>query len=326
MILKEDRMIIQRLAMGLKEYVYIATVGKTPEKVLIGLRSRLDIKKVCLIGSDDEEVRQCVEDIKTFSEKLGYIVETVEANAFDVLDVASRVNEIIQRHTNYAVIVNVSSGTRVMTIGALMAAFTNNSEAIYVPQQVSEKTPIYIEIPSLDRLLEKMVLPKKVLVREDDVLPELIKRLKEDHPTVHVETLQQVIRKMLQSGFEFNAWDTRFERYPNLVHVHEKTETKVIREDVGPYQLVMHFDARCSRCKSWFTFPTKIGLGYIPVTLIFGEGEIPPAPEPAPPPFNSREYVDLLLKSRQDFYCPKCTLLLGLNNIIERLKKTQIIV
>ena len=308
------------------EYVYVATVGKTPEKVLIGLRSRPNIKRVCLVGSNDNEVRQCMEYVKSFSEKLGYVVEIVEADAFNVLDVADRVNEVIQRSKNSAAVVNISSGTRVMTIGALMAAYINNSEAIYVPQQVSDKTPLYINLPSMDRLLEKVTVPKKVLTREEEVLPELAKRVKEDYPAVHVETLQQLIKSMLQNQFEFNAWDTRFERYPNLIRIHEKTEAKTVREDVGPYQLMMHLDARCSRCKSWFTFPIKIGLGYLPITAMLGQGEVPPTPESAPPPFNSDEYASLLLQSRQDYYCPRCTLLLGLNNVIERLKRTQMIV
>lgn len=310
----------------LTEYLYIATVGKTPEKVLIGLRSRLNIKKVCLVGSSDAEVRQCMESIKSFSEKLGYSVETVEVDAFNVLDVTARTNEIIQRNTNYAVVVNVSSGTRVMTIGALIAAYMNKSEAIYVPQQVAEKTPLYVDIPSLSQLLDKVTLPKKVLIREEEVLPELVKRVKEDHPILHTETLQLYIKSLLQNKFEFDAWDTRFERYPHLVRVHEKTETKMVREDLGPHQMVMHFDARCSRCKSWFAFPLKIGIGYLPMTAILGQGKTPPSPQPAPPPFNSQEYVSLMLQSRQDFYCPRCTLLLGLRNVVDRLKKTQMIV
>jgi hypothetical protein len=88
--------------------VYIATVGKTPEKVLIGLRSRLNIKKICLAGSSDNEVKLCVEHIKDFSEKLGYAVETVEADAVDVLDVTTCVNEVIQQNKNYAIVVNIT--------------------------------------------------------------------------------------------------------------------------------------------------------------------------------------------------------------------------
>ena len=67
------------------EYVYVATGGKTPEKVLIRLRCRLKIGKVCLVGSDDQEVRQCMGSIRIFSEKLGYVVEVFEADAFNVL-------------------------------------------------------------------------------------------------------------------------------------------------------------------------------------------------------------------------------------------------
>jgi len=310
----------------LTEYVYIATVGKTPEKVLIGLRTRLNIKKVCLVGSSNAEVKQCMEYIKSFSEKLGYSVETVEANAFDVLDVATCINKLIQQNKNYEIVVNVSSGTRVMTIGALIAAYMNNSEAIYVPQQVTEKTPLYINIPSINQLLNRVMLPKKVLIREDDVLPELVKRVKKDHPTLHTETLQRYIKDLLQNKFEFDAWDTRFERYPRLVRVHEKTETKVIRKDLGPYQMIMHFDARCNRCKTWFVFPLKMGIGYLPMTAILSQGKTPPSPQSAPPPFNSQEYVNLMLQKRQDFYCPRCTLLLGLHNVVDRLKKSQMIV
>jgi len=310
----------------LTDYIYIATVGKTPEKVLIGLRSRPSIKKVCLVGSSDDEVKQCVEQIKDFSQKLGYAVETVEADAFDVLDVTTRVNEAIQRNKNYAIVVNVSSGTRVMTIGALIAAYMNKSEALYVPQQATEKTPLYFDIPSLSQLLDKVTLPKKVLIREEQVLPELVKRVKEDHPALHSETLQLYIKSLLQNKFEFGAWDTRFERYPRLVRVHEKTETKMVQEDLGPNQMVMHFDASCSRCKSWFAFPLKMGLGYLTTTVILSQGKTPPAPKSAPPPFNSPEYVSLMLESRQDFYCQRCTLLLGLRNVVDRLKKTQMIV
>jgi hypothetical protein len=54
----------------LTEYAYVATVGKNPEKVLIGLRCRLKIKKVSLVGSEDQEVRQCMDSIRIFSEKI----------------------------------------------------------------------------------------------------------------------------------------------------------------------------------------------------------------------------------------------------------------
>jgi len=293
---------------------------------LIGLRSRLNIKKVFLVGSSDNEVRQCVEHVKGFSEKLGYVVETIEVDAFDVLDVTTRINGVIQQNKNYAIVVNVSSGTRVMTIGALIAAYMNKSEALYVPQQATEKTPLYSDIPSLNQMLDKVTLPKKVLIREEQVLPELVKRVKEDHPALHTETLQLYIKSLLQNKFEFDAWDTRFERYPRLVRVHEKTETKMVREDLGPNQMVMHFDARCSRCKSWFAFPLKMGIGYLAMTAILGQGKTPPTPKSAPPPFNSPEYVSLMLESRQDFYCPRCTLLLGLRNVVGRLKKTQMVV
>lgn len=308
------------------EYVYVATVGKTPEKVLIGLRSRLNIRKIWLVGSDDAEVRQCMVYVKGFSEKLGYAVEMIEADAFNVLGIMGRVNDVIRRNKNYPMVVNVSSGTRVMTIGALMAAYVNDSEAIYVPQQVDEKTPLYIEIPSVSRLLEKVMLPKRVLIRAEEVLPELMRRVKEDHPTLHGETLQLYIKSLLDNKFEFAAWDTRFERYPRLFYLQEKTEKKIVREDFGPYQMVMHFDARCSRCKSWFTFPLKMGLGYLPMAAILSQGEAPPTPELAPPPFHSQEYVSLSLQSHSDFYCPRCTLVMGLRNVTDRLKKIQIIV
>jgi hypothetical protein len=267
-----------------------------------------------------------MDDIKDFSEKLGYTVEMAKADAYNVLDIADKINEIIQRNKNYSVVVNVSSGTRVMTIGALLAAYLNQSEVIYVPQQVNEKTPLYLNLPSLNHLLEKVASPKEVLIHKEEVLPELKKRVKEDYPAVHIETLEHLIEKILENKFKFNAWDTRFERYPNLIRIHEKTEMKTIREDVGPNQLVMHFDARCTRCQSWFAFPLEIGLGYIPTALILGQGENPPKTQPVPPPLNSEEYVNLLLKNRQEFYCPRCTLLLGLNNVIERLKKTRMVV
>lgn len=170
------------------------------------------MKKIFLVGSSDNDAKQCVEHVKDFSHKLGYTVETVEADAFVALDVTTRVNEVIQRNKNYAIVVNISSGTRVMTIGALIAAYMNNSEAIYVPQQVIEKTPLYVDIPSLSQLLDKVTLPKKVLIREEEVLPELVKRVKEDHPILHTETLQLYIKSLLQNKFEFDAWDTRFER------------------------------------------------------------------------------------------------------------------
>lgn len=308
------------------EYAYVATVGKTPEKVLIGLRCRLNIRKVCLIGSDDDEVRQCMESIREFSKKLGYAVEMTEVDAFNVLDVTDHVNDVIRQQRKYSVVVNVSSGTRVMTIGSLLAAYINNSEVIYVPQQVTEKTPIFIGLPSINQLIEKVTLPRTVLVHEEEILLELVKRVKDDQPMLSAETLQVFIKDLLQNRFEFEAWDTRFEPYPRLVYVHEKTEKKTVREDFGAHQMIAHFDARCSNCKSWFTFPLEIGLGYLPVAIILSQGQNPPAPEPAPPPFNSHEYVNLLRESRLDFYCPRCTLILGLKNVVDRLKKTQMIV
>jgi len=292
---------------------------------LMGLRLRPSINRVYLVGSSDAEVKQCMEQIKSFSEKFGCTVETIEVDAFDMIDIADHVNDIIQK-TNDPVIVNVSSGTRVMTIGALIAAYVNNSEVIYVPQQVDEKTPLYIEVPAMGRLLESVMSPRKVLMSPEEIVPELARRVKEDHPALHVETLQAYIKNLLDNKFEFAAWDVRFERYPHLIYFHEKTEIKTIREDLGPYEMVKHFDARCARCKAFFTFPLEIGLGYLSMTASLSEGETPPAPELAPLPFNSQEYVNLLLQSRNDFYCPRCTLLLGLRNVINQLSKTQMIV
>lgn len=308
------------------EYVYVATVGKTPEKTLVGLRSRLNIKKVHLIGTDDEEVKKCVEYITDFAAKLGYTVETSQVDAYSVLDVTSHINEVIRKNRDLTVVVNVSSGTRVMTIGALLAAYVNKVETIYVPQQVDEKTPLYINMPPLENFVEKISLPKEVLVDKDEILPKLEAHVKQDHPAVHVETLEQLIEKMVENKFKFNAWDTRFERYPNLIRIHEKSETKTVREDVGPYQMTMHFDARCSRCQSWFTFPLEIGLGYIPTAALLSQGEVPPKTQPTPPPFNSKEYAELMLRNQNEFYCQRCTLLLGLNTVIEKLKKTPMVV
>lgn len=154
---------------------------------MIGLRSRLNIQRVCLIGND--EVITCMKHIKHFSEKLGYTVELAKASALDVLDIASKIDEIIHRNKNHAFVVNISSGTRIMTIGALLAAQVNRAEVIYVPQQISEKTPLYVDIPSLRHLIEKVSSPKEVLVRKKDVLPELVKRMKEDYPMFHAEAL-----------------------------------------------------------------------------------------------------------------------------------------
>jgi hypothetical protein len=310
----------------LKNYIYIATVGKTSEKVLVGLRSRPNISKVCLIGSEDSDVVKSMDDIEQFAKRLGYSVERIQADAFNIVDVVRKTNEIIQKNKDSKIVVNVSSGTRVMTIGALIAAYANNTEVIYVPPAISEKTQCYIDIPPLNQLMGQISLPSNILVNNQEIISEILARAKEEYPAIPKTAIEYVLNRLLKNKYEFEAWDTRFVRYPRLVKILEKNENKIIEEIYGPFEISSGFLAKCTNCKSWFGFPIKIGVGYLGVAASVSQGLEPPEPSRTPPPLGSAEYANLMLKSQSEFYCQKCAVLLGLNSIIAKMKQTGMIV
>jgi hypothetical protein len=310
----------------LEEYVYVATVGKTSEKVLVGLRSRPNIAKVGLIGTGDPDVVKCMGDIEQFAERLGYKVEKAFVDPFNIFDVVAKTKEMIEKHRGKRIVVNVSGGTRVMTIGALIASHFDNTEIVYVPSRISEKSPTYIDLPPIHQLTEKTSLPSKVLTSDEDIVNEILKRAKDEYPTISTVAVQNVLNSLLKNQYEFEAWDTRYIRYPRLVKIYEKTENKVIEETIGPFDASSGFLAKCTNCKSWFGFPLKIGAGYFELALSINQGLEPPQPSKPPPPLGSAEYANLMLKSQNEFYCQKCAVLFGLNNIITKMKRTAMII
>ena len=188
-----------------KKTLYIATVGEHNKPIEIGL-TRYQIDKVVLLPS---------KDTLTYAEKLknkiyndhGIPVEIVIVKPFNLIDSLRKTLEIIKNHKSYEPIVNMSCGTRTMSLGAQLAVDIEQGKAIYILHR-ENKPPIGpIEIPtrklSLTKKLGKFELRiLKELEKEDaESITDLARRLsKHKKKVVKKSTVSRYIKKLERLG------------------------------------------------------------------------------------------------------------------------------
>lgn len=161
--------------------LYIATVGEHNKPIEIGLvRHRVD--KIVLLPSKD--TMTYAKRLKTKIEKnYGITVEIVEVDPFDLFDVLQKTLKIIKNHEDYEPLINMSCGTRIMSIGAQLAADIEHGKVIYILYREGEPPTETIEIPTRKLSLTKklgqipLAILKELKKGEAESITELAKRL-----------------------------------------------------------------------------------------------------------------------------------------------------
>jgi len=199
-----------------KKTLYIATVGEHNKPIEIGLaRHRVD--KIILLPSKDTTTYAT--NLKTkIQNEIGIPTEIIEVDPFDLFDVLKKTLEIIKNHKDYDPLINMSCGTRIMSIGAQLAADIEHGKVIYIIHQ-ENKPPIGpIEIPtrklSLTKKLGKTALKilKELKKKEAKSLTELAERLSTKYKRVKKSTVSQIIKKLEKLGMVIKEPDGPYGR------------------------------------------------------------------------------------------------------------------
>jgi len=188
-----------------KKTLYIATVGEHNKPIEIGL-TKYPPHKVVLLPSKDtlpyaEELKR-----KIYND-YGIQTEIVTVEPFNLIDSLRKTLEIIKNHKEYEPIVNMSCGTRTMSLGAQLAVDIEQGKAIYILHREKQPPIGPIEIPtrklSLTRKLGKFELRvlKELEKGEAESITQLAERLsKNKKKTVKKSTVSKCVKKLEKLG------------------------------------------------------------------------------------------------------------------------------
>lgn len=187
-----------------KKTLYIATVGEHNKPIEIGL-ARYQIDKTILLPS--KETITYAKKLKTkIQNELGIPTEIIEVNPLDIFDVLKKTLKIIKSNKEYEPLINMSCGTRIMSLGAQLAADIERGKVIYIIHQ-ENKPPIGpVEIPtrklSLTKKLKRTSLRilKELKKKEAESLTELTERLSTKNKRMKKSTVSQHLTKLEKLG------------------------------------------------------------------------------------------------------------------------------
>lgn len=96
------------------------TLGFTPEKFLPSLRHHAPIDSVCVFHDADDRSHEAAEEVAEHCNEIGLPCETVEVDAFDMLEAAQTIRGRVSEEDPSSVVFNITGGTAVLTCAALL--------------------------------------------------------------------------------------------------------------------------------------------------------------------------------------------------------------
>ena len=118
--------------------VHIATVGRSKEPILLGVRA-FAVDKLILLHSDDKETRNHSQEICKELDALQISCEKREVNAYSLDDVVYVISEIQDKHRSDIISINLTGGTKVMSAAALLAGFILGVDVYYLLNEREER-------------------------------------------------------------------------------------------------------------------------------------------------------------------------------------------
>lgn len=187
-----------------KKTLYIATVGEHNKPIEIGL-ARYPIDKVILLPSKD--TISYANELETKIQKdYGIPVEIIEVDPFDLFDVLRKTLKTIKIHEEYEPIINMSCGTRTMSLGVQFAADIERGKVIYILHRENSPPIGPIEIPTRKLSLTKKLGPfalailKELKKSEAESITDLAKRLSTPYKRRTKSMVSQYIKKLEKLG------------------------------------------------------------------------------------------------------------------------------
>jgi hypothetical protein len=112
--------------------VLFGTLGFTPEKFTPTIRSRDDVESVVLFYDKDERSHQARQVVVSFCQELEIPVESIEVDAFDLVEAAVPIRRTMQRFDRTQILFNVTGGTKILASAAMLACILEGVRAIYI--------------------------------------------------------------------------------------------------------------------------------------------------------------------------------------------------
>ena len=130
------------------------------------------IKNQCdkIIFFASSETLSVAEDLKEFiSGKMNVSdISIILVNHLDIWDVAmkvkNKIQEILEKDKNGKIVIDITGGSRIMTIGALIASVVTNQNAVYYFKDNQKKKIVPTEIPKSLFLHKDLPWKKKIIL------------------------------------------------------------------------------------------------------------------------------------------------------------------
>lgn len=110
--------------------------------------AKIGVDKVVLLIDENPDKKQ-QDSLEVVKKALGPIVETVKTDVYDILKVAKKAVEVIDKHERDEIYVNITSGRKTKALGLLFAAY-HRSKKIKKIVYITEETKAMIVLPKLD--------------------------------------------------------------------------------------------------------------------------------------------------------------------------------
>jgi len=187
-----------------KKILYIATVGEHNKPIEIGL-ARCQTDKVVLMPSKD--TMTYAKELETKIQKTyGIPVEIIKVEPFDLFDVLRKTLKIIKTHEDYDPVINMSCGTRTMSLGAQFAADIERGKVIYILHREDGPPIGPIEIPTRKLSLTKklgtfaLTILKELKKGEAESITDLARRLSTPYKRRTKSMVSQYVKKLEKLG------------------------------------------------------------------------------------------------------------------------------
>ncbi len=177
----------------------IATLGGSEDVVKLGVRRMTNVDKVILIAGkpiteifEPKEIKkdkpiinplQKANELKKQLENLGIEVEIHEVNAFDFKECLMKTIELIQNEPNITKEVNVTGGTKTLSLAANCAAWMCGCRAFIIQEKGSGDVREELPIPDagyLSTIGKQMKRILKYLLKEENLLDKPVEECEDE--------------------------------------------------------------------------------------------------------------------------------------------------
>lgn len=122
------------------------TLGFTPEKFLPSLRHHAPIDRVCVFHDADDRSHEAAEEVAEHCNDIGLPCETIEVDAFDMLEATETIRSEVSEVDPSDVVFNITGGTAVLSCAALLTSVLEGLRAettdLRDPSQPPEPLPL----------------------------------------------------------------------------------------------------------------------------------------------------------------------------------------